>query len=150
MDVSFSRSLPRPTFSTTKLMQLWSLRLAELATIILCTCFPMMPRFMKLVSEQRPKAGYVSSYLYGYFRKARSGVGTTGDTSRRGHDANSSLEDAEDMAQLDNRYVRLGDQRSVTDEEAGRTNPMMIKRTVDIELVTRDQTASERRAASMV
>ena len=31
-------------------------RLAEVTTIILCTCFPMMPRLVKLISDRRLKS----------------------------------------------------------------------------------------------
>ena len=44
------------SISLFKIIDSHIIRLAEVATIILCTCFPMMPRLLKLISERKAKS----------------------------------------------------------------------------------------------
>ena len=54
-------------------------RLAELASIILCTCFPMMPRLLKLISERRAKSKYYSTSPLGQAGKRKIAIAGKGD-----------------------------------------------------------------------
>ena len=56
----------------TTLTEVQSSRLAEITTIILCTCFPMMPRFVKLIKNRRGPRYGSENYL-----------GYSGDSSKR-------------------------------------------------------------------
>ena len=56
-------------------------RLAELASIILCTCFPMMPRLLKLISERRAKSKYYSTTPLGQALKRKIVIAGKGDIS---------------------------------------------------------------------
>ena len=56
-------------------------RLAELASIILCTCFPMMPRLLKLISERRAKSKYYSTTPLGQALKRKIAIAGKGDNS---------------------------------------------------------------------
>ena len=56
-------------------------RLAELASIILCTCFPMMPRLLKLISDRRAKSKYYSTSPLGQAWKRKIAIAGKGDNS---------------------------------------------------------------------
>ena len=56
-------------------------RLAELASVILCTCFPMMPRLLKLISERRAKSKYYSTLPLGQARRQKIAIAGKGDNS---------------------------------------------------------------------
>ena len=56
-------------------------RLAELASVILCTCFPMMPRLLKLISERRAKSKYYSTSPLGHARRQKIAIAEKGDNS---------------------------------------------------------------------
>lgn len=64
---------------------LWAL--AEVASVILCTCFPTMPRLLKLISDRRAKSKSRSSSPLGYLWKrikAMSSKDTGSSTSGSG------------------------------------------------------------------
>lgn len=81
-------------------------RLAELASIILCTCFPMMPRLVKLIADRRAKSKLKSrSYLASPLEQAWKRVATIAgkDYSSSGTGSASS-QSAEETTRLKHPY----------------------------------------------
>ena len=74
-------------------------RLAELASIILCTCFPMMPRLLKLISERRAKTKYYSTSPLGQAWKRKITIAGKGDNS--GGAGGVSSDGTEETARLE-------------------------------------------------
>ena len=70
------------------------IRLAELASIILCTCFPMMPRLLKLISERRAKSKYYSTSPLGQAGKRKIAIAGKGDSSGGAGGASSDASEA--------------------------------------------------------
>ena len=77
-------------------------RLAELASIILCTCFPMMPRLMKLISERRARSKYYSASPLGQAWKRKITIAEKGDNS--GGAGGVSSDGTEETAKLEGPY----------------------------------------------
>jgi hypothetical protein len=117
---------------------------AELATIILCTCFPMMPRLVKHISDKYPSAKSSLSSLPGRAWKKKM------DEAKASKDAYSTSSDEEAATKVKSPYKRLGEERNDTRGQKDKVRNMGIHRTVDIEMTTRDRVNEEGRAASMV
>ena len=80
-------------------------RLAELASIILCTCFPMMPRLLKLISDRRAKSKYYSISPLGQPWKRKIAIARKGDSS--GGAGGVSSDGTEDAARLERPYEQI-------------------------------------------
>ena len=74
MDVSLD--LPCPCSEIVLTYLSCSTRLAEFASIILCTCFPMMPRLAKLVVDRRARSKSSTRTLW---KRAKSGNSESGE-----------------------------------------------------------------------
>lgn len=138
-----------PSFPLSVIMLMGSIviRLAEIATIILCTCFPMMPRFVRLVSEHYTSSKASSSSPMtnkGGLKTAR--VGKTQSSTG----IHSEGQEEEDMAWLQSPYQQLGDRRNEGSEPDDVVKSLGTKRKVDIEMPAWDQLDAKSRAASMV
>lgn len=104
---------------------LWAL--AEIATVILCTCFPMMPRLVKLISERKAKSKSYSTSPPGHawkrtmakMGKDENSSGSSGDSSHATGETN----------RLDTSYEQLGEEEYKTSGSS-----IGILRTEDIEL----------------
>ena len=77
-------------------------RLAELASIILCTCFPMMPRLLKLISDRRAKSKYYSTSPLGQASKRKIAIAGKRDDS--GGAGGASSDGTEEWARLERPY----------------------------------------------
>ena len=121
-------------------------RLAEIATIILCTCFPMMPRFAKLISDRyaHSKPSLPSSVVHvrrsKIFRvgNAQSSVGIS-----------STCPKEEDMPWPKSPYQQLGEEESDWNWQKDVVRELGTKKSVDIEMATWDQVNAKSRVASM-
>ena len=101
-------------------------RLAEIATIILCTCFPMMPRLVKLISDRRAKSRSYSKSPPRPVWKRKVAKTDTDETSSRVDSAGSHP--AEQTSRLKRPYEQLGDEEYNTSD-----NSIGTPRTEDIE-----------------
>lgn len=71
-------------------------RLAELASIILCTCFPMMPRLVKLIADRRAKSksrSYSASPLGQALKRIATIVGKDYSSSGTGSASSHAAEE---------------------------------------------------------
>lgn len=125
MGVSLPHLITSPSPSS---LSLKPTSLAEIATIILCTCFPMMPRLVKLLRGRyfSSAPSLSASRRRPPWRKPAK-ASTSGGTSSDAYRVSSHDEGA---------YERLGEEGHNT---RGWGQDQGIQRTVDIELATRDQ-----------
>lgn len=119
--------------------------LAEIATIILCTCFPRIPRVLKLVSDDSPSLNLFSTSSSSYFSRREPRIGNNDGGSRSGRAIGAQ---DEEMARLQDPYERMGDE--ICQPIAVLIEPGRIRKTVDIELSTWDPTLVQCERASMV
>lgn len=108
------------------------IRLAEVTTIILCTCFPMMPRLMKLISDRRARSKPYKSYTtspLGHIWKQISVIARKEDITSGGGGTNSQA--AEEIPSIKRPYERWGET-----ENTASGSSREISRTEDIELAT--------------
>ena len=105
------------------------LRLAEVASIILCTCFPMMPRLAKLISDRKAKPK-PTVYSESPVRRAwrRKVLRASMDDSSSGEDG-AGLQAAEERTETERLRPQWGGAYTVTCDD-GRGAP----RTGDVEL----------------
>ena len=106
-------------------------RLAEVASIILCTCFPMMPRLLKLISDRKAKSKSHSTPRLGQVWKRKS---TEDDSDESPSGATSSRSrTTKRVIRLQHPYEHLGDE--LGDEESHTSGSgLEIPRTDDVEL----------------
>lgn len=80
-----------------------STRLAELATIILCTCFPMMPRLAQLVIERRARSKSSTRVLWKHAEGGNNESGESGDVHhpRPSEEGVTGLDGRSEAAQQD-------------------------------------------------
>lgn len=124
---------------------LWGL--AEIATIILCTCFPIMPRFVKLVSDRYSTSQASKPSSRANVRKSK--IVKLADV-QSSTDINSGRPpQEEDMAWLEGPYQRLDEHGNERAEQKDVVRDLGTKRTVDIEMATWDQLNAKSRVASM-
>lgn len=107
------------------------IRLAEVASIILCTCFPMMPRLVKLISDRRAKSKPYSTPPSGQAWKQKIADGSTDEDSSGIGSAGSQL--ARQTARLKHPYEQLGGGQNNASNGSVETG-----RTEDIELAMWD------------
>ncbi|CAF9928118.1 hypothetical protein IMSHALPRED_007390 [Imshaugia aleurites] len=123
---------------------LWGL--AEITTIILCTCFPMMPRFVRLLSDRFSHTGPSPPSPKMKVRKSK--IFRVGNAqSSTGISSVGPQED--DMAWLKSPYQQLGEEGSDSNGQKDVVRDLGTKRTVDIEMATWDQINAKSRVASM-
>ena len=102
-------------------------RLAEVTTIILCTCFPMMPRLVKLISDRRVKSKSYSTPPVGQAWKRKFAIlGQDDDSSGTG---GAGLHAIERTTRIKSPYERLGKAATVASGSSGR-----VSETEDVEL----------------
>lgn len=106
-------------------------RLAEITTIILCTCFPMMPRLVKLISDRRAKSRSYSTSPLGHAWKRKKANDSTDESSSGAGSAGSHT--AEQTIRLKRPYEQLEDEESNSSDSR-----IEIRRTEDIELAMFD------------
>lgn len=124
-----------------------STRLAEIATIILCTCFPIMPRFVKLVSDRYSTSQASKPSSRANVRKSK--IVKLADV-QSSTDINSGRpQQEEDMAWLEGPYQRLDEHGNERAGQKDVVRDLRTKRTVDIEMATWDQLNAKSRVASM-
>ena len=98
-----------------------SLRLAEVASIILCTCFPMMPRLVKLISERRAKPNPTSDSNSPIRRAWRGKIQhVVIDDSASGEDG-AGLHAAEERTRLGHLHQHWGGADPMTSDDVGGT-----------------------------
>ena len=122
-------------------------RLAEIASIILCTCFPMTPHFVELVKDRYFKPKPSSSLPTRIIRKSK--IVKIGNAQSSIGISSGGPQEA-DMAWLKSPYRQLDDEG---DEKGGPKEVIRnlgIKKTVDIEMATWHQLNAKSRVASMV
>ena len=93
------------------------LRLAEVASIILCTCFPMMPRLVKLISDRKAKpkpTSYSNSPIRRAWRRKIQHVGI--DDSASGEDR-ASLHAVEGENRLGRLHQQWGGAGPMTSDD---------------------------------
>lgn len=105
------------------------IRLAEVAAIILCTCFPMMPRLVKLISDGRAKSkSYSTSPLRHAWKRRIANGGKDDNTSGAGSAGSHA---AEDTLRLKRQYEQSGEAENVTSDSSQK-----ILWTEDLELAS--------------
>ena len=87
-------------------------RLAELASIILCTCFPMMPRLLKLVSDRRANSKSYSNSPQGHTWKRKKIIAGKEISSSGAGGASSDA--TEETTRLERPYEQLGVSEDIT------------------------------------
>ena len=80
-------------------------RLAELASIILCTCFPMMPRLLKLISDRRAKSKYYSTSPLGQASKRK--IAIVGKRDDSGGAGGASSDGTEEWTRLERPWEQI-------------------------------------------
>lgn len=122
-------------------------RLAEIALIILCTCFPMMPHFVKLVKDRyfRPKPP--SPMPNRIIRKSR--IVKVGNAQNSIGISGEGPQEA-DKVWLKSPHGQLGDEEGERAVPIDVIRDLGIKKTVDIEMASWDQLNAKSRVASMV
>lgn len=131
------------TFYRGILIHTTTTRLAEIASIILCTCFPMMPRLTRLISDR-----------YSSYRSSSSSPSKP--VSKRSTGTDRKYETSSDaqgvsMHELNGPYKRSGDHEGT--ETSGSRAEIHSTGThghMSIELTTRDRLERESNATSMV
>ena len=122
-------------------------RLAEVASIILCICFPMMPRFVKLISDHRISHKSPSASTSETTPKRKPAKGLKAGIS---HDVWNTGSHTEDLARLKSPYERLEEATNELSGQETRVGGMGIRRTVDIELASWDGHDAEKGRTSIV
>lgn len=89
-------------------------RLAELASVILCTCFPMMPRLLKLISDRRAKSKYYSTSPLGQAWKRNIAIAGKGDNS--GGAGGASSDGTEETSRLDRPFEQTWGSEDVSSD----------------------------------
>ena len=107
------------------------IRLAEVASIILCTCFPMMPRLVKFISDRRAKSKPSLTPPPGQFWKRNITDGSTDEDSSGTGSAGSHP--IAQTARLKYPYEQLGSREYNASDDSIETG-----RTEDIELAMWD------------
>ena len=106
------------------------IRLAEVTTIILCTCFPMMPRLVKLISDRRARSKSYKSYTtsaLGHAWKQISAIARKDDITSGAGGPNPQA--AEETTGIKRPYERWGEAENTTSGSSRE-----ISTTEDIEL----------------
>lgn len=130
------------------LMGSFIIRVAEITTIILCTCFPMMPRFVALVRDRySPPKSSLPAPIRMVVRKSK--IFKVGNAQNSIGIGGTDLQEA-DMAWLDSPYQQLGEEESNRKTRQSVIRELGSKRSVGIEMATRDQLNAKSRVASMV
>ena len=124
-------------------------RLAEMATIILCTCFPMMPRFFIWIHSKcrdpRSQSPAPSAYL-------RRNEATSGHHSR-GKSGSTLLAKAgagKNVAKPEKTYMQISENDMKSVGWWDRYHGPGIQKTVSIELTRHDATTREEGSSAMV
>ena len=112
------------------------IRLAEITSIILCACFPIVPRFVQLIRERYPNSQPSTPSPIRHVRKskifrignAKSSTGISSEGPQEVH-----------MAWLNSPYQPLGEEESERTRRQSVIRDLKSKRTVDFEMVTRNQ-----------
>lgn len=117
-----------------------TIRLAELSTVIICTCFPMMPRLVKVISKRYSK--YLSSF------SASPLVQAFKRSSRKYDHADNSQEE---KLRLERPYTKVGGP-GWTQASGLREQIMHIGalRTVDCEMASPDEVERDSMVGSIV
>ena len=123
-------------------------RLAEIATIILCTCFPMMPRFVKLLADRYSRSQSSAPTPRTNIRKSK--IAKLANVQSSTDIDSSGPPQEENMAGLRSPYQRLSENGDERGEPKDVVRDTGTKRTVDIELETWEQLNAKSRVASMV
>ncbi|KAF6234091.1 hypothetical protein HO173_007510 [Letharia columbiana] len=125
---------------------LWGL--AEIATIILCTCFPMMPRFVKLITDRCSSPKSSSPSRIPNVRRLK--IVKVGNAQTSIGISSGTPQEEEDIAWLKSPYQHLGEEGNYRSEREDAVRDLGTMRTVDIEMPTWDQLNARSRVASMV
>lgn len=125
---------------------LWGL--AEIATIILCTCFPMMPRFVKLITDRCSSPKSSSPSRIPNVRRLK--IVKVGNAQTSIGISSGAPQEEEDIAWLKSPYQHLGEEGNYRSEREEVVRDLGTMRTVDIEMATWDQLNARSRVASMV
>ncbi|KAI9745628.1 MAG: hypothetical protein M1818_001162 [Claussenomyces sp. TS43310] len=132
--LAYTIEIQYTTDSTYKIAQVALWTLAEISSIILCTCFPMMPRFYKLITSSRKSKmseGISSSARSAYAAKIHAGFDKTSGNVPPPWERGDT-----ELARLKEPYLPLDGERR------GETIGMgIIHKTVDVD-VTREAQAS--------
>ena len=123
-------------------------RLAEIATIILCTCFPMMPRFVKLITDRCSSPKSSSPSRIPNVRRLK--IVKVGNAQTSIGISSGAPQEEEDIAWLKSPYQHLGEEGNYRSEREDVVRDLGTMRTVDIEMATWDQLNARSRVASMV
>lgn len=123
------------------------IRLAEIASIILCACFPIMPRFVQLIRERYPTSQPSTPSPTRHVRKskifrignAKSSTGINSEGPQEVH-----------MAWLNSPYQPLGEEENESTRRQSVIRDLRSKRTVGFEMVTRNQLNTRSCVASIV
>ena len=106
------------------------IRLAEVTTIILCTCFPMMPRLVKLISARRAKSKSYTTYTtspLGHAWKQISAIARKNDiTSGAGGTDSEAAEETTSIKRPDERWGEVENTTSGSSRETSRTEDIKL------------------------
>lgn len=122
---------------------LWGL--TEIATIVLCACFPMMPSFVRLVSEHYTNSKHSSPSPKTDIRRLKivkvNNVQSSTEISRGG-------QEEQFMAWAKSPYQQLRDEGNEGSERKAIVRDLGMKREVDIEMASWDPLNARSRVAS--